>query len=716
MAVPVETWPLSCAAELVFSVMKKRSNMPTDADFYVATDGEDGNFGTEEKPFATLARARDAVRQLRKAGVERDVVVLIRGGSYQLYETVVFGLEDSAPEGCATIYAAFPGERPVLSAGAPVEGWKKREDGIWEAELPAGIESVNSLYDREGMLPRARGRGFVPEGEGTRWTMHYPEGVVADDLDVENAELVIVPHYPWAMNVLPIAAVDPKTRTLEVTVPGTYPLDQPTFGHFPEGSAWIENILAVLSEPGEWCVDKQAGKLYLMPRGEEPGGILAPALTELVRIEGRMDGAGGEDEPVRNQVFRGLTFAHGDRWNWEREKTGWGLQHDWEMFDRPTAMVRLRGAEGCTVEGCRFAHAGSTGIRLDLHCRGNRIEGNRIEHIGGVGILLAGYGPGTKDVNRENEVVGNQVHHVGRLLWSSPGIFVWQSGGNRVAHNLVHHTAYTALVVSGRIVWKRDGEAECARTIRWEEVDRIFPERPERLSWHQREQFLHGRENIIGFNEVHHAMQILGDGNCVYISGTGGGNVVRNNFLHDVDSYNMNASIRCDDDQHDTAIESNVVFRNCGEGFISKGNNRVVNNIFADIRSRTLEGIENKHQRGYIVFPYGEPHGSLIQRNIFVSREAGQQIITHGPGRQGGGYLWDCEANANLYWNTEDPKWAEEFLEEMRERGVEIRSIAADPGFADLDSGDFRLLEDAAAKEIGFVEIDLSRVGSGSRP
>ena len=685
--------------------------MPTDADFYVATDGEDGNPGTEEKPFATLTRARNAVRQLRKAGAKRDVLVLIRGGSYQLCETVVFGLEDSAPEGGATIYAAFPEERPVFSAGIPIEGWKRRGNGIWEAELPTGIESVNSLYDGEGMLPRARGKGFVPEEEGTRWTMHYPKGAVPEDLDVVNAELAIVPHYPWAMNVLPIAKADPEARTIEVAVPGTYPLDRPTFGHFPEGSAWIENVLAVLSEPGEWCVDKQVGKLYLKPRGEEPGGILAPALTELVRIEGGIDCAGQEDEPVRNQIFRGLTFAHGDRWPWEREKTGWGLQHDWEMFDRPTAMVRLRGAEGCAFEGCRFAHAGGTGIRLDLHCRGNRIEGNLIEHVGGVGILLAGYGPGTKDVNRENEVVDNHVHHVGRLLWSSPGIFVWQSGGNRVEHNLVHHTAYTALVVSGRIVWKRDGEAECARTIRWEEVDRRFPEKPERLSWHQREQFLHGRDNLIGFNEVHHAMQILGDGNCVYISGTGGRNVVRNNFLHDVDSYNMNASIRCDDDQHDAVIENNVVFRNCGEGFISKGNNRVVNNIFADIRSRTLEGIENKHQRGYIVFPYGEPHNSLIQRNIFVSREAGQQIITHGPGRQGGGYLWDCEADANLYWNTEDPEWAEEFLEEMREKGVEIRSIAADPGFADLDSGDFRLRENAAARAIGFVEIDLSRMG-----
>ncbi|GAH44743.1 unnamed protein product, partial [marine sediment metagenome] len=228
----------------------------------------------------------------------------------RLDETLAFGLEDSAPAGAATIYAAHPGERPVFSAGVLVEGWAERGDGIWEADLPKGLESVNSLYDGEGMLPRARGQGFVPAAEGTPWTMSYPEGAVPGDLDVEHAELAIVPHYPWAMSVLPVERMDPETRTVEVAVPGTYPLDQPTFGRFPEGSAWIENVLDVLDEPGEWCVDRKAGKLYLMSKKDEPGDIFAPVLTELVRVEGEIDYAGPEDTPVRNLVFRGLTFTH----------------------------------------------------------------------------------------------------------------------------------------------------------------------------------------------------------------------------------------------------------------------------------------------------------------------------------------------------------------------------------------------------------------------
>lgn len=97
-----------------------------------------------------------------------------------------------------------------------------------------------------------------------------------------------------------------------------------------------------------------------------------------------------------NLVFDGLTFTHADRFPWHG-RTGWGIQHDWERFDSPSAMVRFRGAENCTVEHCHFTNAGSSGIRFDLYSQNNKVIGNHIEHIGGVGILFAGYGPGTKD-------------------------------------------------------------------------------------------------------------------------------------------------------------------------------------------------------------------------------------------------------------------------------------------------------------------------------
>ena len=72
------------------------------ADFYVSTEGSDAWSGTLAKPngqqtdgpFATLQQARDAVPNLRKRPGS-DVLVLVRGGSYPLTKTVVFGLQDS---------------------------------------------------------------------------------------------------------------------------------------------------------------------------------------------------------------------------------------------------------------------------------------------------------------------------------------------------------------------------------------------------------------------------------------------------------------------------------------------------------------------------------------------------------------------------------------------------------------------------------------------
>ncbi len=54
----------------------------TTADIYVAPDGADTNPGTAAAPFATLARARDAVREKIAAGLQHDILVLIRGGTY----------------------------------------------------------------------------------------------------------------------------------------------------------------------------------------------------------------------------------------------------------------------------------------------------------------------------------------------------------------------------------------------------------------------------------------------------------------------------------------------------------------------------------------------------------------------------------------------------------------------------------------------------------
>ena len=86
------------------------------------------------------------------------------------------------------------------------------------------------------------------------------------------------------------------------------------------------------------CSTRRRGKVYLWPRNDSP--VVAPQLIEFIRVEGEVDKQGPKDKPVRNLVFRGLTFKHGDRYTLAKDDAG--TQHDWDMFDKDNALVRLR--------------------------------------------------------------------------------------------------------------------------------------------------------------------------------------------------------------------------------------------------------------------------------------------------------------------------------------------------------------------------------------
>jgi len=128
-------------------------------NYYVATDGNDANPGTREKPFATIARARDSVRGTIEQGLNRDVTVVIRGGSYRLTEPIVFGLKDGGTEEHSITYKAAAGENPVISGGRVITGWTAGDDGIWRAELPdveSGKWSFRQLWVNGTRAQRAR--------------------------------------------------------------------------------------------------------------------------------------------------------------------------------------------------------------------------------------------------------------------------------------------------------------------------------------------------------------------------------------------------------------------------------------------------------------------------------------------------------------------------------------------------------------------------------
>ena len=91
------------------------------AEFYVAPGGADSNPGTLEKPFATLEKARDAVRNVKRAGglPEGGATVWLRGGEYPRTGPLELTSEDSGAAGRPVVFAARPGERPAPGTARP---------------------------------------------------------------------------------------------------------------------------------------------------------------------------------------------------------------------------------------------------------------------------------------------------------------------------------------------------------------------------------------------------------------------------------------------------------------------------------------------------------------------------------------------------------------------------------------------------------------------
>lgn len=95
-------------------------------NLYVDTTGSDtdGN-GTKEKPYATLERARDAIRSLKGDLPDHGVTVWVKGGEYE-FSSLEFTAEDSGTADKPIIYRTYSGEQVTLTNGIRIDpsDWK----------------------------------------------------------------------------------------------------------------------------------------------------------------------------------------------------------------------------------------------------------------------------------------------------------------------------------------------------------------------------------------------------------------------------------------------------------------------------------------------------------------------------------------------------------------------------------------------------------------
>ncbi len=146
-----------------------------EATFFVATGGRNAwsgklpepNEQETDGPFRTLARARDAVREMKeKEGLTGPVTVMVRAGKYYLADTLVLGYPDSGSRDCPVTYTAYPGEKPVLSGGMKLTGWKPYKGKIRQCRLAkarGGKWKFRQLFLNGERQIRARWPKFDPD-------------------------------------------------------------------------------------------------------------------------------------------------------------------------------------------------------------------------------------------------------------------------------------------------------------------------------------------------------------------------------------------------------------------------------------------------------------------------------------------------------------------------------------------------------------------------
>ena len=646
-------------------------------ELFVSTEGRDDwsgrqaspNSSKSDGPFATLPTALNAARIARGNNTAPDgITIWLRGGLYELPEPIKLIPEDSgADPQHPLLIAAYKSEKAVLSGGRRVTGWHPvpGKPSLWQADVPAVREGnwyfrqlfINGERKQRARTPNDgffRINGPSPQTQPVQFKFHPGEikQSWADDGDVE-----VIAYLAWADIRMQIRAVDVEKQL--VTLSGN---PRPS-NKEDRAQYYIENAPDALDQPGEWYLERKTGRLtYWAKPGEDlsQAEVIAARLPQLMVLQGDMT----KQKPVHDVHFRDITFSHSD---WNLGSNGYA---DTQAAIRTYGDFRAEGAVDCVVEDCTFSHLGNYAVEFGRGCKRCKIIGNEMTDLGGGAVRLgeAEVRRNAFDMNQGHIVTDNHIYHVGLVYPPAAGIFIIQSGQNRVAHNHVHDLFYTAISVG------------------W--------------TWGYRESPC--RDNIIEFNHLHDLGQFrLSDMGAVYTLGPQPGTVVRNNIIHDVNSFTYGGwGLYTDEGSTGIIMENNLVYRTKSAGFHQHyGKENIIrNNIFAF-------GKESQLMR-----TRAEGHISFFLTNNIVYFDSGQLL---GSNWEGTNFV----SEANLFFDARANASAATLrcgglsFAQWKERGHDTKSVFADPLFAAPDQYDFRLRPESPAFKLGFKPIDLSNVG-----
>ena len=406
---------------------------------YVAPSGSDEAAGTQQAPLATLDAAKTRVRQAKEKG--DAVTVVFAAGTYFFSGPVAFSAEDSGTEAAGVTYKAADGAEVRFTGGREVKDWQPVTDAKILARLDADAKSHIQVADLQAQgitdLGKIPVQGFTIGVGQTEAELFYADrpmtiarwpnegflkitgidGMQKVKVDTDRIArwteetdpwIFAYWHHDWAEICEPLAGVDPQQKLLLRTEK-----IKPIYGITPSRSRWYAlNLLSELDTPGEYYIDRTAGRLYFWPP--------SPGKSAVVSTTGSLIKA----DNLSYVTFQGLTLE----------------------CSRSTP-ISLKNGTGCKIVGCTIRNAGTRGLSVSGGTK-HEVYGCDVYYCGSGGISMAGGERKTLTPAGHN-AENNHVHHYSRRARTYQTAITVSGVGNRIAHNLVHDGPHMALSASG---------------------------------------------------------------------------------------------------------------------------------------------------------------------------------------------------------------------------------------------------------------------------
>jgi hypothetical protein len=661
---------------------------------YISPTGNDKNNGTKEQPLASLAGARDRVRQLRDQRILDDTVfVQVLPGDYYMSEPLRLGPDDGGTDQSPVIFTADADNRPVFYGGMKLDKFEEVNKNLWRVFVPevarygfyfeqmyingerrfrARTPNPGNFYMVRRMeeIPIDKEGGIMQRRSGeVRWAafasqkiiLHPSDASVLDILKTDNADdILAVFHHSWSARRQFIRHIDQADTAFYITGGGLrpwLPIDHRT-------RFYIENFREALDAPGEWFLSRD-GYLYYIPL---PGETIAntecmvPIIDKFIVITG--------DENKGNNVshirFENLRFRVAGY------KTPFRGNASTQAASPVEATVMVDFADHIEFYNCEIANTGLYGIWFRRDCFKSSVIRCHLHDLGAGGIKIGDtqLNPDqSTEVTNHITVRNNIIQHGGYVFASGVGVIIFNASDNVITHNDIANFRYSGVSVGWR--W---GYA-----------------------------FSPSKRNKIEFNHIHHlGWGELDDIGGVYTLGPSEGTTVSNNVIHNVYSYRYGGwGLYTDEGSTGIVMENNLVYKCKDAGFHQHfGKENILrNNIFAFSEKSAIE------------VSRVEEHLSYTFTNNIIYQENGGIISDVWGGDNGTKIKVDLDRNC--YWIAGEP--SPEFyglsFAEWQKLGRDRNSIVADPLFIDPQNLDFRFRRTRVARKIGFTPFDYSKAG-----